>query len=64
MKRRRFVEVTASGTMALVSVGTTGLGILSGCKTAGRSGKRPNVVYVFADQWRASAMVETVMPPK
>lgn len=36
--------------------GAAGLGVLSGCKTAKQPVKRPNVVYVFADQWRASAM--------
>jgi len=46
MKRHYFLGAT----------GATGLGLLSGCKTGGRGARRPNVVYVFADQWRASAM--------
>ena len=40
----------------LGAAGTTGLGFLSGCKMVKTGAKRPNVVYVFADQWRASAM--------
>jgi hypothetical protein len=33
-----------------------GTGVLAGCKTGlKRGGKRPNVVFVFSDQWRASA---------
>ncbi len=46
MKRRDFLGTT----------GATGLGLLSGCKTVWHGAKPPNVVYVFADQWRASAM--------
>lgn len=46
IKRRDFLGAT----------GAAGLGLISGCKTGGHLTKRPNVVYVFADQWRASAM--------
>jgi len=46
IKRRDFIG----------SAGITGLGLLAGCKTANGAIRRPNVVYVFADQWRASAM--------
>jgi arylsulfatase A-like enzyme len=40
----------------LGAAGTAGLGFLAGCKAVKAGAKRPNVVYVFADQWRASAM--------
>lgn len=46
MKKRSFIK----------SAGVAGLGVLSGCKTTRPLKRRPNVVYVFADQWRASAM--------
>jgi arylsulfatase A-like enzyme len=45
INRREFIGTT----------GATGLGLLSGCRAAGKSVRRPNVVFVFADQWRASA---------
>ncbi len=35
--------------------GAAGTGLLSGCMTAGTR-RKPNVIVVFADQWRASAM--------
>jgi arylsulfatase A-like enzyme len=38
------------------SAGMAGAGLFAGCRTAASSRRRPNVVYVFADQWRASAM--------
>lgn len=47
MKRRNFM-------MAAGVAG--GAASLSGCRSFPRVGKRPNIVYVFADQWRASAM--------
>ena len=46
MKRRDFVGMA----------GVVGMGLLAGCKTAEQPARRPNVVYVFADQWRASAL--------
>lgn len=43
--RRNFIEIA----------GTAGAGLLSGCMTTGAR-RKPNVIVVFADQWRASAM--------
>ena len=43
--RRFFIEMA----------GAAGSGLLSGCMTTGAR-RKPNVIYVFADQWRASAM--------
>jgi arylsulfatase A-like enzyme len=37
------------------SVGVAGLGLLTGCRTGKAAKKRPNVVFVLTDQWRASA---------
>lgn len=46
MKRRDFIG----------SVGAVGgLTAVGGCRSFPKVGKRPNVVFVFADQWRASA---------
>jgi arylsulfatase A-like enzyme len=47
MKRRDLLKVAGAGAVSLV---------LSGPKTyAGAPRKKPNLVYVFADQWRAEA---------
>jgi arylsulfatase A-like enzyme len=43
--RRNFIEIA----------GVAGAGLFSGCVTS-RTPRKPNVIYVFADQWRASAM--------
>jgi len=55
-QRRDFIKKAALGAAYLIT-GSVPIGCSSGNKqSSDRSGPRPNVVFVLADQWRAQAM--------
>ena len=47
MERRDFLKTTAVGSGVLMTPGFLSASV--------RAGKKPNIIYVFADQWRAQA---------
>jgi len=50
--RREFLRTTAAGMAAIVA----GPGLaLAGCSVTCKPERKPNVVYIFADQWRAQS---------
>jgi len=52
--RRQFLQTTAAGA-ASFAIGSSLPGCTTFQSTTGRTGKKPNLVFVFADQWRAQA---------
>ena len=45
MERRDFLKTTAVGSGVLMTPGFLSASV--------RAGKKPNIIYVFADQWRS-----------
>lgn len=52
LNRREFLATAAVGTIAAGGVGGASAAVSSHPQIPGGSGKRPNVLYVFSDQWR------------